>query len=805
MKTFYASSGKILVFAFVFCILPTLVLGSWTPKLKLSVNGMSAGLNENMATCLAVSGDTVHVVWSDVRTKGTAIYYIRSVDTGVTWSTTIALTDTTGKATFPAIAVSGNFVHLAWMDESLGHRASFYKRSTDGGATWGPVVILDSNTSFWPGISSSGSLVTVSLNKTIPTNNTEVFFMRSTNNGASWSAEQQISHATNRSEDPCVTVLGQDVYLSWNDKRNGTMLIYFCHSSDGGGTWGAETSLTSSASYTSMVSANGSYVDVPHGEQTGSDFNVWLAQSSDKGNTWLAAQHLTNTSATELYPYMVRDGQNLHLTYYLFGTGGGGWYLHSTNGGTTWDPGVQLSTGGQPFITLSGCNLHYIWQDSGVVYYRRNPTGNGDCSGIKTPGSLKNILGGSLLIDSVIVGYEDCRTDTLINTGDGDVTINSIHFSGSDSSIFSVGGIKLPYILKGHDTVVHQICSVPTRNGLQFSTMIISTSIDGVSKNLSGAIGVYGVLTSGALINGRGSNVNADSVLVGKEICYVDTLTNVSDSDLTVTSLEIIGANAPVFSFKGISTPLTLKAHSAILFTICATPDAMGVREGTLNINAHSADSTMQIKMGIPLEVFGLCARLVYDSPIILDSSSAKQRTFSFQITNTGSIEWNAGVAAIIGSCFKILSLVPANISPGMQMTVTVEFSSNDTNTCSAILSFPSAGPCQDSVVSIQLIGKGTLANSVEKTAEGNFVLDQNFPNPFSGVTSFNYSTPNESEVNIILSDMTGKIVKTIINGKVSEGKHLVTFDASNLPSGSYIISLESGSERLTREVILAK
>ena len=50
--------------------------------------------------------------------------------------------------------------------------------------------------------------------------------------------------------------------------------------------------------------------------------------------------------------------------------------MNSTNGEVTWSTPVNISAGGQPFIAYTGCVLHLIWLNNGVIYYKRNPTGN---------------------------------------------------------------------------------------------------------------------------------------------------------------------------------------------------------------------------------------------------------------------------------------------------------------------------------------------------------------------------------------------------------------------------------------------
>ena len=68
----------------------------WSLPAMLSQNADTTTMNESMGTCIGVSRDTVHVVWNDKHNSTHAtIYYSRSVDTGLTWSTPIPITDST--------------------------------------------------------------------------------------------------------------------------------------------------------------------------------------------------------------------------------------------------------------------------------------------------------------------------------------------------------------------------------------------------------------------------------------------------------------------------------------------------------------------------------------------------------------------------------------------------------------------------------------------------------------------------------------------------------------------------------------
>src|SRR5437868_4932792 len=108
-------------------IIHSVTLAQWSSSVNLSPHSISAGQNESMGSCIGVSGNTVHVIWSDQRSSTKAvIYYTRSLDAGLTWSNPIAITDTNGNAWNPAIAVNGSSVHVVWRNIVNNIRSSYY-------------------------------------------------------------------------------------------------------------------------------------------------------------------------------------------------------------------------------------------------------------------------------------------------------------------------------------------------------------------------------------------------------------------------------------------------------------------------------------------------------------------------------------------------------------------------------------------------------------------------------------------------------------------------------------------------------
>jgi thiol-disulfide isomerase/thioredoxin len=86
-----------------------------------------------------------------------------------------------------------------------------------------------------------------------------------------------------------------------------------------------------------------------------------------------------------------------------------------------------------------------------------------------------------------------------------------------------------------------------------------------------------------------------------------------------------------------------------------------------------------------------------------------------------------------------------------------------------------------------------------------NFALSQNYPNPFNPSTTIDYAVPANAHVSIIVTDIYGRCVRTLVNGQVEAGNHSATFDAGDLGSGQYFVTLRSGAFMQTRTVTLMK
>lgn len=103
----------------------------------------------------------------------------------------------------------------------------------------------------------------------------------------------------------------------------------------------------------------------------------------------------------------------------------------------------------------------------------------------------------------------------------------------------------------------------------------------------------------------------------------------------------------------------------------------------------------------------------------------------------------------------------------------------------------------------------GTYKYSSEANAEvlpvNAFSLMQNYPNPFNPSTSIKYGIPSDEFVTLKVYDILGREIATLVNQKQGRGEYTINFDASKLNSGVYIYSINAGTYKATKKMLLTK
>jgi hypothetical protein len=76
---------------------------------------------------------------------------------------------------------------------------------------------------------------------------------------------------------------------------------------------------------------------------------------------------------------------------------------------------------------------------------------------------------------------------------------------------------------------------------------------------------------------------------------------------------------------------------------------------------------------------------------------------------------------------------------------------------------------------------------------KGEYVLGQNYPNPFRNQTTIQYTLPQAGRVNLTLFDISGRTVKVLVNGTKEAGTHAVNVNTGSLTRGIYYYRMQVG------------
>jgi hypothetical protein len=86
-----------------------------------------------------------------------------------------------------------------------------------------------------------------------------------------------------------------------------------------------------------------------------------------------------------------------------------------------------------------------------------------------------------------------------------------------------------------------------------------------------------------------------------------------------------------------------------------------------------------------------------------------------------------------------------------------------------------------------------------------NFALYQNYPNPFNPTTTIEFDIPERTNVKLIVYDILGREIETLIDKELEPGKYKLNFNATDLPSGVYFYTLRTPKSIQTKKMLLIK
>jgi len=288
---------------------------------------------------IAVSGNNVYVVWTDVTTT-VDIVFIKSTDGGNSFTQPIKLNDgNEPNGRFPRIAVSGSNVFVAWQDlaccPSGVDSDIFFAVSTNGGTTFSNPLNVSNNPgtlSNSPSIAASSTNVYIAWSDCEPNGtNCKLLYTKSTNAGTSFANPVTLSGPP--SSLPDIKAFNDKVYIVYGQLHSVNNVdirdVFLQKSADGGTTFGSPINLSenipnAARSQNPNLDVSGDNVAVTYEVRNDFDTNphweVVFRGSTDAGNAFSQPKSVSSTlgNLDSSLNDVTISGNNVYVTWNTF-------------------------------------------------------------------------------------------------------------------------------------------------------------------------------------------------------------------------------------------------------------------------------------------------------------------------------------------------------------------------------------------------------------------------------------------------------------------------------------------------------
>jgi hypothetical protein len=371
----------------VFILLNTVAHAGWSEPVRISAGGYG---NPQIVAC----GDTIHVVsiYSAQNTEETV--YLKSTDKGQTWTNRLVLSSDSCYPQFPRIILSGSRIMALWKNVyhsgSLPHDWNIcYKISTNGGRTWNPSRdVLNPGWAYILYFAASGYDSLINIIVQSQAGDSLAFLnTKSTNFGQSWSAPQEIFRAYFSSV-PDEISCNNIVHFVWPGFFNTdeSEEVYYIKSTNGGLTWSNNIILSEAdnhgSDYPSLYSNFTNQIAISWDDGKYSPYmltgDILTRGSQDSGSTWGFEEQATFNHFALGANDIALNGDTIHIVWEDASQGLAHrsiYYTQSTDNGVSWSEPYwidgTLDDSAYPALVISNDKVYCVWQDG-----RANPDTN---------------------------------------------------------------------------------------------------------------------------------------------------------------------------------------------------------------------------------------------------------------------------------------------------------------------------------------------------------------------------------------------------------------------------------------------
>jgi hypothetical protein len=471
-------------------------------------------------------------------------------------------------------------------------------------------------------------------------------------------------------------------------------------------------------------------------------------------------------------------------------------------------------------ICLDPENDYNVWM---VSEYAANTniwsTFVGNIRMVPYPGVYTFYSPGKLIFSDTEVNTEsEVMKFTIANYGTDDLVIQDI---ASDVGPFTLVSVhNFPVTLQTYDSIMVEIIFSPTQAG-DYDELLAVTSNDPLFTGLELIGHSYNMVEAytDLFYVSTGSGSNGDILLVDKETgegtelgnslfnevkrlainptnnLLYGIVSNLSETELvrvnaeqgdayTLFTLDLPSLSGIAFDNNGL---LFVAGQTGDIYTVDLTNgDFNFVATASININAIAFHQTTNQLWASLFKAVGSGRDFIYTIDLVTGDATIVGSTGFGMMTNDLAFDENNKLYGVIGTPSVSGKLIEINTIDGTGTEIGDIGFNHVTG-----LGYSLYGP----------------VNSIDEEIilPKEFSLKQNYPNPFNPSTVIEYTVPKQSDVKLVVYNLLGQKVLTLVDEAKSAGNYNVSLNAGSLTAGIYFYRLQTGIFDQTKKMILIK
>ena len=349
-----------------------------------------------------------------------------------------------------------------------------------------------------------------------------------------------------------------------------------------------------------------------------------------------------------------------------------------------------------------------------------NATGSPQTVAITGTGVLESAVSlspTSLSFSNATAGKSVTLPVTITNTGQANLNVSGISFTGTNASLFSHTSTCGQAAVAPNGTCTIEVIFNPTAAGSFSATLNITDNAPNKSQTV--AITATAV-AAGPAVSLSPTSLSFGSVTVGDSSTLPVTVTNTGGSSLIVSGISFTGTNASLFSHTSTCGQAAVAPNATCTIEVLFKPTSAGSFTATLNIadNATGSPQTVAITgTGTGGAAVSLSPTSLSFGSVAVDSSA----TLPVTVTNTGSSNLTVTGISFTGTNASLFSHTSncgsAAIAPNSTCTIQVTVKPTSAGSFTATLNITDNATGSPQTVDITGTGTGSAAVSLSPTS----------------------------------------------------------------------------------------